>query len=108
MTGQPSVAEVLVAHTPASPRDGEWTFLPECRCGWLGTSRLAWAVDHARHVNDYLAAAGLLASGPTLADAWDRGVGAFSEAWEQDRTEPWSHLPENPYRTTETKGDDRG
>lgn len=52
MTGQPSVVEVLVAHQ----RQGS----SACLCGpmRLGSS-------HAQHQADALAAAGLLASGPT-------------------------------------------
>lgn len=28
---------------------GDASFLPSCRCGWVGSSRMAWAADLARH-----------------------------------------------------------
>ncbi|MDM8084729.1 hypothetical protein QUV83_08140 [Cellulomonas cellasea] len=99
MTGQPSAVEVLAAHAAKPPvRDQRFTFLPECRCGWLGSSSLAWAVDHGRHVAEALAAAGLLAPGPTavtsdiLDVSWVRDiyvadremqVGVISSGWGQ-------------------------
>jgi len=58
MTAQPkpTAADVLTEHAPA--RRGA----VECRCGWFGSSRLAWGRDHAVHQADVLAAAGLLAT----------------------------------------------
>lgn len=115
MTGQPSVVEVLVAHRPAggpinAPRGGPLGFGNRvwCSCGVTASGDDSAAAIFAQHQADALAAAGLLASGPTPAKAWDEGLEAFEEAWKQDRIEPWPHIPDNPYRTTETKEDDRG
>lgn len=36
------------------------------------------------------------------AEAWDEGCEAFESAHRWDNAEPWGHLCDNPYRTTET------
>ena len=40
------------------------------------------------------------------AEAWDEGCEAFEVAHKCDHIEPWGHLRDNPYRTTETGGSD--
>jgi len=40
------MAEVLRKHSESK---GDQGFLPSCRCGWVGSSRMAWVADLARH-----------------------------------------------------------
>lgn len=40
------MAGVLREHSESK---GDASFLPSCRCGWVGASRMAWVADLARH-----------------------------------------------------------
>ena len=40
------MAGVLREHSESK---GDASFLPSCRCGWVGSSRMAWVADLARH-----------------------------------------------------------
>lgn len=40
------MARVLREHSESK---GDASFLPSCRCGWVGSSRMAWVADLARH-----------------------------------------------------------
>ena len=40
------MAGVLREHSESR---GDASFLPSCRCGWVGPSRMAWVADLARH-----------------------------------------------------------
>lgn len=46
------VRGVLREHSESK---GDASFLPSCRCGWVGSSRMAWVADLARHQTAALA-----------------------------------------------------
>lgn len=108
MTGQPSVVEVLREHLMTTRVDERGHVVACCLCG-VDLPKGDWSPpvsgSHPQHQADMLATAGLLASGPTPADAWDEG---FADGkWYAFEGDDGPRFV-NPYRTTETKEDDRG
>jgi len=95
MTGQASVVEVLRAHRYTWHEGPGAGF--RCRCdGWTDGS--LW-----HHQADMLAAAGLLASGPTLAEVWDEGFtrGFYAAQGLPLDADASESTVANPYDTTE-------
>lgn len=66
-----AVARVLAEHSSVGKR-----LLPGCRCGWVGSSHLAWAVDLARHQAEQIAALRPDAACPEIRDIGTADAGA--------------------------------
>lgn len=73
----------------------------EVRGAWIALTQAPesfdrWLIAERKRVAE-------LAQSRARAEAWEEGITAFDQAIIKDVDDPWSQLPDNPYRQGETE-----